>query len=117
MKMQKVYLEYLPEYETYGISDEKIKQLTEAGITPILEFNPLDAQKLSEKQKNNEKQPTVALFNGIRKTLPLLVMKKCKEFTIGWLIGLKNIIKINKQKILSIIKLKTLCVDKVDKYE
>ncbi len=52
MKTQKVYLDYLPEYDTYGISDEKIKQLTEAGITPILELAPEDAKKLSAKQKD-----------------------------------------------------------------
>ena len=67
MKTQKVYLDYLPEYDTYGISDEKIKHFIEAGITPILELNPLDAQKLSEKQKNNEKQPTVAFLMGREK--------------------------------------------------
>lgn len=67
MPTQKVYLDYLPEYDTYGISDEKIKHFIEAGITPILELNPSDAQKLSEKQQNNEKQPTVAFLMGREK--------------------------------------------------
>ena len=67
MTTQKVYLDYLPEYDTYGISDEKIKHFIEAGITPILELNPSDAQKLSEKQQNNEKQPTVAFLMGREK--------------------------------------------------
>lgn len=67
MPTQKVYLDYLPEYDTYGISDEKIKHFIEAGITPILELNPLDAQKLSEKQKDNEKQPTIAFLMGREK--------------------------------------------------
>ena len=67
MKTQKVYLDYLPEYDTYGISDEKIKQLTEAGITPILELSPEDAQKISEKQKNSKKQPTIVFLMGREK--------------------------------------------------
>ena len=67
MKTQKVYLDYLPEYDTYGISDEKIKQLKEAGITPILELSQEDAQILSEKQKNNEKQPTIGFLMGREK--------------------------------------------------
>lgn len=67
MTTQKVYLDYLPEYDTFGISDEKIKLFIEAGITPILELNPSDAQKLSEKQQNNENQPTVAFLMGREK--------------------------------------------------
>ena len=64
MPTKKIYLEYLPEFEAYGITDEKIKELTSQNITPILEFAPTDIQKLSPKQQNKKNQPTIGFLLG-----------------------------------------------------
>ncbi len=35
---QTVYLQFLPEYDAYGISDEKIAELRAQNITPLIDL-------------------------------------------------------------------------------
>ena len=44
---QTVYLQFLPEYDAYGISDEKIAELRAQNIIPLIELQPADYQQLA----------------------------------------------------------------------
>lgn len=63
---QSVYLEFLPEYNAYGISDNKIAKLKAQNITPLLELQASDYQQLSGIAPSKE-NPTVAFLLGREK--------------------------------------------------
>lgn len=62
MHTQSVTLEYLPQYEAYGISDEKINVFEKQNIIPFISLAPQDIEQLSNASKDNK--PTVAFLLG-----------------------------------------------------
>lgn len=62
MHTQSVTLEYLPQYEAYGISDEKINVFEKQNIIPFISLAPQDIEQLSDASKDNK--PTVAFLLG-----------------------------------------------------
>ena len=65
---QTVYLQFLPEYDAYGISDEKIAELRAQNIIPLIELQPADYQQLAGSLPAPQK-PTVAFLLGREKLL------------------------------------------------
>lgn len=63
---QIVFLEFLPEYKAYGISDNKIAELKAQNITPLLELQASDYQQLSGSAPSEE-NPTIAFLLGREK--------------------------------------------------
>lgn len=62
MHTQSVTLEYLPQYEAYGISDEKINVFEKQNIIPFISLAPQDIEQLADASKDNK--PTVAFLMG-----------------------------------------------------
>ena len=62
MHTQSVTLEYLPQYEAYGISDEKINIFEKQNIIPLISLAPQDIEQLADASKDNK--PTVAFLLG-----------------------------------------------------
>lgn len=62
MHTQSVTLEYLPQYEAYGISDEKINVFEKQNIIPFISLAPQDIEQLADASKDNK--PTVAFLLG-----------------------------------------------------
>ncbi len=62
MYTQSVTLEYLPQYEAYGISDEKINVFEKQNIIPFISLAPQDIEQLADASKDNK--PTVAFLMG-----------------------------------------------------
>lgn len=62
MNTQSVTLEYLPQYEAYGISDEKINVFEKQNIIPFISLAPQDIEQLADASKDNK--PTVAFLLG-----------------------------------------------------
>lgn len=62
MHTQSVILEYLPQYEAYGISDEKINVFEKQNIIPFISLAPQDIEQLADASKDNK--PTVAFLLG-----------------------------------------------------
>lgn len=62
MHTELVTLEYLPQYEAYGLSDEQIRFYDEQHIIPLLSLLPDDIRQLGGSLNNN--QPTVAFLLG-----------------------------------------------------
>ncbi len=62
MHTQSVTLEYLPQYESYGISDEKINVFEKQNIIPLISLAPQDIEQLADASKDNK--PTVAFLLG-----------------------------------------------------
>ena len=66
MKNENTFLEYLPEYNAFGISDETIKDYSDKGIIPIIELKKEDYEKLGC-HAPSENAPTVAFLMGREK--------------------------------------------------
>ena len=66
MKTEKITLEYLPDYNAFGISDETIASFQEKGITPIISLKKEDYEKLGCTPPK-ETAPTVAFLMGREK--------------------------------------------------
>ena len=47
MHAQSVTLEYLPQYEAYGISDEQINLFEKQNIIPLISLAPQDIEQLA----------------------------------------------------------------------
>ena len=62
MHTQSVTLDYLPQYEAYGISDEKINVFEKQNIIPFISLAPHDIEQLAAVEKNDK--PTVAFLLG-----------------------------------------------------
>lgn len=62
MHTQSVTLEYLPQYEAYGISDEQINLFEKQNIIPLISLAPQDIEQLADTPKDNK--PTVAFLLG-----------------------------------------------------
>ena len=63
---QNVNLEFLPEYNAYGISDEQMAAFAKEGITPILQLSDEDYAQLANK-KPHANQPIVGFLMGREK--------------------------------------------------
>jgi len=68
MKKQNINLNYLPEYNAFGITDEVINSLSEKNITPIICLNNEDYKKLNSSIPPKT-APTVAFLMGREKGL------------------------------------------------
>ena len=64
---QTVSLQFLPEYNAYGISDEKIKELTDRNIIPILTLSNETLQKLAPEITSHKEEPVIAFLMGREK--------------------------------------------------
>ncbi len=64
---QTVSLQFLPEYNAYGISDEKIKELTDRNIVPILTLSNETLQELALETTPRKEEPVVAFLMGREK--------------------------------------------------
>ena len=62
MHTKSVTLEYLPQYEAYGLSDEQIQSYDEQNIIPLLSLAPKDIEQLGVIPKDS--CPTVAFLLG-----------------------------------------------------
>ena len=62
---QTVYLQFLPEYDAYGISDEKIAELRAQNITPLIELQPDDY--LPARSLHRKNQPLL-FSSDVKKT-------------------------------------------------
>ena len=51
MHTQSVTLDYLPQYEAYGISDEKINVFEKQNIIPLISLAPHDIEQLAAVEK------------------------------------------------------------------
>ncbi len=74
---QTVYLQFLPEYDAYGISDEKIAELRAQNIIPLIELQPADYQQLAGSRPAPQK-PTVAFLLGREKNCYTIDMPYAK---------------------------------------
>lgn len=54
MKKTKIFLDYFPEFNAYGVSDETIDSLTAAGITPIISLKKEDMISLGAEPKSEK---------------------------------------------------------------
>lgn len=61
MAKEHICLEYLPEYNSYGIADSKISEITNRGNTPIISLNNEDYKHLANKLPD-AKSPTIAFL-------------------------------------------------------
>ena len=77
---QTVYLEFLPEYNAYGISDNKIAEIKAQNITPLLELQASDYKKLAGTTPSKE-NPTVAFLLGREKGHYTIDMPYAKAIT------------------------------------
>lgn len=66
MKNKNIYLEYIPEYNAWGIADEVIENITQEGFTPIISLKEKDYEKL-DCAIPQKKAPTVAFLLGREK--------------------------------------------------
>ena len=66
MKTQNINLEYLPEYNAFGIADEVIDNLSNENITPIISLKDKDYKKL-DTQTPTKSAPTIAFLMGREK--------------------------------------------------
>ena len=64
---QTVYLQFLPEYDAYGISDEKIAELRAQNIIPLIELQPADYQQLAGSLPAPQNQPLL-FSSDVKKT-------------------------------------------------
>lgn len=62
MHAQSVTLEYLPQYEAYGISDEQINLFEKQNIIPLISLAPQDIEQLASAPK--EDKPTIGFLLG-----------------------------------------------------
>ena len=62
MHTQSVTLEYLPQYEAYGISDEQINLFEKQNIIPLISLAPQDIEQLASAPK--EDKPTIGFLLG-----------------------------------------------------
>lgn len=66
MKTQNINLEYLPEYNAFGIADNVIENLSEQNITPILSLKDKNYKKLNCSSPSKT-APTIAFLMGREK--------------------------------------------------
>lgn len=64
---QTVSLQFLPEYNAYGISDKEVKKLTDRNIIPILELSNEALQELAPDTEVRKGGPVVAFLMGREK--------------------------------------------------
>ena len=64
---QTISLQFLPEYNAYGISDKEVKKLTDRNIIPILELSNEALQELAPDTEVRKGEPVVAFLMGREK--------------------------------------------------
>jgi len=64
---QTVSLQFLPEYNAYGISDKEVKKLTDRNIIPILELSNEALQELAPDTEVRKGEPVVAFLMDVKK--------------------------------------------------
>lgn len=74
MKTKNIQLNYLPEYNAFGISDTEIEELEKEDITPIISLTDKDYEEKLECSKPSPDAPTVAFLLGREKD----------TYTIDW---------------------------------
>ena len=67
MKTKNIQLNYMPEYNAFGISDAEIEKLENESITPIISLNDDDYKEKLKCSKPSPDAPTVAFLLGREK--------------------------------------------------
>lgn len=68
MSEEKIYLDYLKDYNAYGVKDEVIEDIRSRGNTPLVQMKPKDWEELSGKETNPQ-SPTIGFLMGREKGL------------------------------------------------